>query len=229
MKSVVVIPTYNEAENVKPLIESIHQHVPEMDIVIVDDGSPDGTADIAAAMEGVYVIRRSGKLGLGTAYVTGYKYCLEKGYDRIGGMDADFSHNPSVLPALFGSLDHFDMAVGSRYIRGGGTRNWGLHRQLLSRTANLVARTLLSFPAKDVTSGFRAYRREVLESIDLDTIKSEGYAFVVEFMYRSVRRGFKVGETPIIFEDRRYGTSKMNSSEILGGVMNLLRLRFQKF
>jgi dolichol-phosphate mannosyltransferase len=226
MKSIVVIPTYNEADNIPPLVDAIQTAMPGLDILVVDDGSPDGTGDIAEAIDGVEVMHRSGKLGLGTAYVAGYKRCIEAGYDRIGGMDADFSHDPKVLPALFGLLDENDIGIGSRYVPGGGTRNWGIHRQFLSRGANTFARTLLGFKAKDVTAGFRCYRREVLESIDLDSLKSEGYAFLVELLFRASRKGYTIGETPIIFEERRLGQSKMSTGEIWGGVKNVFRLRF---
>lgn len=225
--AVVVIPTYNEAENIERLIGAIHEVSPALDVVVVDDCSPDGTGDRAAAIEGVHVIRRAGKMGLGTAYVAGFRYALDKNYARIGGMDADFSHDPARLPALFDLLDEYDVGVGSRYIPGGGTRNWGLHRRALSRSANAFARFMLGLSAKDVTSGYRSYRREVLESIEMDILASHGYSFLVELLYRCVQKGFSVGETPIIFEDRTHGTSKMSVKEIWGGVKNLFRLRFE--
>ena len=223
--SVVIIPTYNEAQNIQRLISAIQDACSALDIVIVDDASPDGTGELAASMEGVHVIRRPGKLGLGTAYVAGFCDARGRGYQRIAGMDADFSHDPSVLPALFALLDTADVGIGSRYVPGGGTRNWGLHRQILSRTANIFARFMLGLPIHDVTSGYRCYRREVLERIDLDTLASHGYSFLVELLYRSVQAGFSVAETPIIFEDRARGTSKMSLREIVGGIKNLFRLR----
>ncbi|HOD50962.1 MAG TPA: polyprenol monophosphomannose synthase [Candidatus Hydrogenedentes bacterium] len=225
--SVVIVPTYNEAENIERLIHAIRDAWSGLDVVVVDDGSPDGTGDKAAAIAGVHVIRRPGKLGLGTAYVAGFRYALEHEYARIGGMDADFSHDPARLPALFALLDKHDVGIGSRYIAGGGTRNWGVHRQVLSRSANAFARFMLGLSAKDVTSGFRCYRREVLENIDLDALASHGYSFLVELLYRCVQNGFSVGETPIIFEDRAQGASKMSMKEIWGGVKNLFRLRFE--
>lgn len=228
MRAVVVIPTYNEAENIKLLVDAIHEAYPGLDVVVVDDGSPDGTGDIARGLEGVHVIQRSGKLGLGTAYVEGFTYALAQGYDRIGGMDADFSHDPKVLPALFGLLDQYGVGIGARYVPGGGTKNWGLHRKILSGSANLLARLLLQFPAHDVTSGYRSYRREALEAIDLKSLKSDGYAFLVEILYRAARKGFTIGEVPIMFADRERGDSKMSKSEILGGIKNLFRLRFGK-
>ena len=224
-KSVIVIPTYNEAENIQVLIPRIQSIWDTLDIIVVDDGSPDGTGEIAEGFEGVHVIHREGKLGLGTAYVTAYQYAIEQGYDRIGGMDADFSHDPEVLPALFGLLDEYDVGIGARYIPGGGTKNWGLHRRVLSRGANMLAKFMLHFPAHDVTSGYRCYRREVLEAIELDTLHAEGYSFLVELLYRCSQRGFTIGETPIIFADREMGTSKMSFAEIRKGMMNLFRLR----
>jgi dolichol-phosphate mannosyltransferase len=228
VRAVVVTPTYNEAENIKLLVDGIHTSYPGLDVVVVDDGSPDGTGEIARGLEGVHVIQRSGKLGLGTAYVEGFTYALNEGYDRIGGMDADLSHDPAVLPDLFGILDEHDVGVGARYIPGGGTQNWGIHRKILSGGSNLLARTMLRVPAHDITSGYRSYRREVLEAIELTTLKSDGYAFLVELLYRAVRKGFTVGEVPITFADRQHGESKMSKAEIVGGVMNLFRLRFGK-
>ncbi|MBN2311492.1 MAG: polyprenol monophosphomannose synthase [Candidatus Hydrogenedentes bacterium] len=227
VRAVVVIPTYNEADNIEPLIRAIQHSAPGTDVVVVDDGSPDGTAALARALDGVHVIERPAKLGLGTAYIAGFTYAIERGYDRIGGMDADFSHDPAVLPALFALLDTCDIGIGARYVPRGGTRNWGFHRRALSRIANLVARLMLAMPAHDVTSGYRCYRREVLESIHLDSLKSQGYAFLVELLYRAFKQGATIGETPIIFEDRRHGVSKINKSEIWRGITNLFRLRFR--
>lgn len=227
-RSIVVIPTYNEAENIERLITEIHRAWEDLDVCVVDDGSPDGTGRIAERLDRVHVIHRSGKLGLGTAYVRGYTYALEQGYDRIGGMDADFSHDPAVLPALFALLDQHGVGIGSRYIPGGGTLNWGIHRRVLSRGANLLAKFMLGFSAQDVTSGYRCYRREVLEAVDLPSLRSEGYSFLVELLYRAAQKGFSIGETPIVFADRKEGASKMSSREIYGGVANLFRLRFGK-
>ncbi|MCL4218592.1 MAG: polyprenol monophosphomannose synthase [Candidatus Hydrogenedentes bacterium] len=227
MKSVIVIPTYNEAENIQPLIHAIRDSAPSLDIIVVDDGSPDGTGDLAAALERVHVIQRGAKLGLGTAYVAGYSFALAEGYDAIGGMDADFSHDPKVLPALFGLLDAYDVGIGARYVDGGGTVNWGLNRRILSRGANMVAKGMLKLTAHDVTSGYRCYRGEVLKAIDVSTIRSEGYSFLVELLYRCASAGFRIGETPIMFEDRRHGFSKLDKREIWKGMTTLARLRFR--
>jgi dolichol-phosphate mannosyltransferase len=224
VKNIVVIPTYNEAENIASLIEALRGIMPQLEILVVDDGSPDGTGDIAEGL-GARVLRRPRKLGLGTAYVTAFGKLLEEGYDRLAHMDADFSHDPAVLPKLFALLDTHDVAVGSRYVPGGGSVNWGLHRRLLSRGANMLARTILGLKPHDVTGGFRAFRREALQAMDLPSIKSEGYSFMVEMAYRAQRKGFTIGEVPIVFRDREKGTSKMSLREMRQGLINLFRIR----
>jgi dolichol-phosphate mannosyltransferase len=228
VKNIVVIPTYNEAENIAAMIQTLRGIMPELDILVVDDGSPDGTGDIAEGL-GARVLRRPRKLGLGTAYVTAFRQLLDEGYDRLAHMDADFSHDPASLPKLIALLDTCDMAVGSRYIPGGGSVNWGLHRRILSRGANMLARTILGLRPHDVTGGFRAFRRETLEAMDLATIKSEGYSFMVEMAYRAQRRGFNIGELPIVFRDREKGTSKMSLREMRQGLLNLFRIRLGKY
>ncbi len=224
MKSVVVIPTYNEAENIASLIPMVQKVIPHADILIVDDGSPDGTGDLAESL-GARVLRRSGKQGLGTAYVAGLTRVVTEGYERIAHMDADFSHDPHVLPELLAALDDLDVVIGSRYVAGGGVQNWPKRRRMLSWTANHVARRLLSLQARDVTTGFRAYRREALAAIDLPSVKSEGYSFMVELVFRSQRQGFRIGEVPILFKDRERGTSKMSFKEMGQGFLNLCRMR----
>jgi dolichol-phosphate mannosyltransferase len=226
-QSIVVIPTYNEADNLVPLVEAIRSAVPDIVILVVDDGSPDGTAALARSM-GLRVIERASKLGLGSAYVAGFTLALEEGFTRIAGMDADFSHDPQVLPALLALLERYDVAVGARYLEGGGTVNWGWHRRALSKGANGLARAMLGMPLHDVTSGYRAYRREVLEAIQLRDLKSEGYAFLVELLFRCVQAGYTVGEVPIVFEDRRKGVSKLDKREIWRGAANLVRLWNEK-
>jgi len=228
LKRVVLIPTYNEAENIRQLVLLLHDVAPGVDVIIIDDGSPDGTGRIAEEAGATEVIHRQGKQGLGTAYIAGFARALALGYEQIAQMDADFSHPPDVLPKLFETLDDFDVAIGSRYVPGGGTRNWGVHRKLLSSTANQIARQTLSLKAHDVTSGFRAYWRQVIEGIDFTTLESQGYSFQVELQYRCENRGFTVGEVPIIFADREVGTSKMSMKEIRGGVANLVRLRMKR-
>ena len=227
MKRIVLIPTYNEAENIANLVAAIREADSAIDIMIIDDNSPDGTGDIAEGLGVESVLHRPGKQGLGNAYKAGFKEALDRGYDQIGQMDADFSHPPDVLPKLFDGLADYDFCIGSRYVPGGGTKNWGIHRKLLSGYANHFARFVLSLKARDVTAGFRAHRREVIEGIDYATLESEGYSFQVEMAYRCEQKGYSVGEVPIIFADRELGTSKMSLREIRGGVANLLRLRMK--
>lgn len=227
VKRAVLIPTYNEAENIARIVAAVRAADPAIDIIVIDDGSPDGTGQIAESLPGVRVIHRAGKQGLGAAYIHGFAVALAEGYEALAQMDADFSHPPAVLPVMFERLSESDVCIGSRYVHGGGTENWGYHRKLLSGSANRIARWFLGLRGNDVTSGFRAYRREALEAIDLPTVQSQGYAFQVELQFRCERRGFRVTEVPIVFLDRAAGTSKMSLKEIRGGVANLLRLRFK--
>jgi dolichol-phosphate mannosyltransferase len=218
MKSLtIVIPTYNEADNL-PILTSELWALPISDlrIIVVDDGSPDGTGDvaeqIATARPGrLKVIHREGKLGLGTAYITGFRAAIEDGSAAIGQMDADFSHSPSYIPTLLENLDHFDAAFGSRYVEGGRLdENWGIGRVLLSWFGNFYARTILRLDILDVTGGFRIWRRETLAEMPLERIRSNGYVFQVEMAYVATKLGFKACEIPIYFEDRRIGQSKMS-------------------
>jgi dolichol-phosphate mannosyltransferase len=218
MKSLtVVIPTYNEADNLPILTSELWAlPIPDLRIIIVDDGSPDGTGEvaeqIATAKPGrLKVIHRKGKLGLGTAYITGFRAALEDGAEAIGQMDADFSHSPSYIPTLLEKLDHFDAAFGSRYVEGGRLdENWGIGRVLLSWFGNFYARTILRLDILDVTGGFRIWRRETLAGMPLERVRSNGYVFQVEMAYVAVKLGFKACEVPIYFEDRRIGQSKMS-------------------
>jgi dolichol-phosphate mannosyltransferase len=225
----VVVPTYNEAENIGQLIPRILAN-PRFRILVVDDGSPDGTgelvAELAAGEPRVALHRRSAKLGLGTAYVAGFRRALADGAEYIFEMDADFSHDPDYLPALLGAAEAgADLALGSRYVKGGGTTDWGLGRQLISRGGNLYAGVILGLPIADATGGFRCYRRRVLETIDLDRIRSNGYAFQVEMAYRTLRAGFTIREVPIIFPDRRVGRSKMSRRIVVEALINVWKLR----
>ncbi|NPA89907.1 MAG: polyprenol monophosphomannose synthase [Chloroflexi bacterium] len=228
----VVVPTYNEAENIAPLVRSIRQHVPEAHIIVVDDNSPDGTGQVADALAQqdprVHVIHREGKLGLGTAYVAGFRKAFQLGADPICTMDADFSHDPRYLPPLLAKARTYDVAIGSRYVPGGGTRHWGLKRRVLSRGANWVARTLLGLSAHDCTAGFRAYRRHVLERIRPETVRADGYSYLVEILYRCQVHGFSVGEIPILFVDRRRGRSKISQREIFKAMGTVARLFFHR-
>lgn len=228
MKIYVIVPTYNEKENIVDLTTRILALDIGARVVIVDDNSPDGTGQIADRLAGqnerVSVIHREGKLGLGTAYIAGFKYALANGADRLITMDADFSHDPSYIPALVALSTHFHITIGSRYVPQGGVVNWELRRRFLSWGANAFARTLLGLKANDCTAGFRCYHREVLLSINLDRIFSNGYSFLVEMLFKCQRKGFTVGEIPIIFANRERGQSKISQREIYKAMYTVLRL-----
>ncbi len=232
MKTLIIIPTYNELDNLRTLLQEIFSCVPNIDILIVDDNSPDGTGQLADEISGenphVHVLHRAGKLGLGTAYIAGFKYAIERNYDAAFEMDADFSHDPRYLPDFLKAIENADLVIGSRYMPGGNTPNWSLLRRFISGGGNLFARFMLGIPVHDCTAGFRCYRRKVLESIDLDTIQSQGYAFQVELAYRTTQQGFRVVETPIVFMDRRVGKSKMSSQIFIEGFLWVIRTRFSK-
>lgn len=229
MKTLVIIPTYNEVENLPSLLDEILKYAPETDILIVDDNSPDGTGELADKISeentSVHVLHRAGKLGLGTAYIAGFKYTIEHDYDAAFEMDADFSHDPRYLPDFLRAIEDADLVIGSRYIRGGGTPSWSLIRRFISGGGNIFARFMLGIPVHDCTAGFRCYRRRVLETIDLDTIRSQGYAFQIEMVYRTRQHGFKIVETPIIFKDRRVGKSKMSRKIVIEGFTYVIRTR----
>lgn len=229
VRSLVIIPTYNEAENIAPLVDSLLALQLGLHVLVVDDNSPDGTGqivdDLAAAHQpAVWVLHRAGKLGLGTAYTAGFEFALERGYERIVTMDADFSHNPRYVPSLIELTKNYDLGIGSRYVPGGGVRLWGLHRRLLSRGANFFARALLGLQARDCTAGFRCYQAEVLRLVDPASIGADGYSYLVEMLWRVHRAGFRVGETPIVFTDRRRGASKISRNEIFKAGSTVLRL-----
>ncbi|HLV99709.1 MAG TPA: polyprenol monophosphomannose synthase [Ktedonobacterales bacterium] len=230
MKALIVMPTYNERENITPIVEEILRYAPQVDILIVDDNSPDGTGAIADSLHerlpNVSVLHRTGKLGLGTAYVAGFRYALEHGYELAFEMDADFSHDPRYLPDLLAEAEHADLVIGSRYVRGGGTPNWSPFRRFISGGGNIFARTVLALPVKDATAGYRCYRSAVLSALDLGSITSQGYAFQVEMTYRTLQRGFHVSEVPIMFVDRRVGKSKMSRKIFIEGFVFVLRARF---
>ena len=232
MKTLIIIPTYNELENLRPLLQEIFSYAPESDVLIVDDNSPDGTGKLADEIHNenpqVHVLHRAGKLGLGTAYIAGFKYAVAHDYDAAFEMDADFSHDPRYLPDFLKAIEHADLVIGSRYIPGGGTPNWSFLRRFISGGGNIFARFMLSIPVQDCTAGFRCYRRQVLESIDLDTIQSQGYAFQVEMAYRVMQQGFKIVETPIVFMDRRIGKSKMSRKIVIEAFIYVLHARFGK-
>lgn len=232
MKTLIIIPTYNERDNLSPLLKEIFSHAPETDILIVDDNSPDGTGELADEIHQqnaqVNVLHRPGKQGLGTAYIAGFKYAIDNGYDAAFEMDADFSHDPRYLPDFLKAIEDADLVIGSRYIPGGDTPNWSLLRRFISGGGNIFARFMLGLPVHDSTAGYRCYRREVLENIDLDSIQSQGYAFQIELAYRVMKHGFKIVETPIVFLDRRVGKSKMSRKIVIEGFTYVLKARFSK-
>lgn len=226
----IVIPTYNEADNIQSLIHEVLELPVQAAVIVVDDNSPDGTGDLAEEMAAAYpgrvhVIHRPGKLGLGTAYVAGFELALgELGAAKVMTMDADFSHLPRYIPAMVELSKRRHIVVGSRYVPGGGTARWPLSRQILSWGANTFARLALGLKTHDTTAGFRLYHREVLEVVPPHSIRSSGYSFLVEILFNCERRGFQVGEVPIIFEDRRQGTSKISSNEISRAIQTVFRL-----
>ncbi len=229
MKATVVIPTYNECDNIRQLVSEILALDPPPNVIIVDDNSPDGTGELADALatehpDQVRVIHRPAKLGLGTAHVAGFKLALNQGAVRVLSMDADFSHSPRFIPAMLSKSREAHLVIGSRYVRGGGTRFCSWKRRALSLGANLFAKLMLGLPARDCTAGFRCYHREVLESIPLDEIFSNGYSFLIEMIYRTKTLGWRVAEVPIIFEDRRHGVSKISRREILSALYTVVRL-----
>ena len=217
MRTLVVIPTYNEAGNVREIAQAVLENGPEFDVLFVDDSSPDGTSALVeelATDPRIHAVIRPQRLGLGSAYLVGFDFALDRDYEAVVTMDADFSHPPRYVPELRRALDDHDIVVGSRYISGGGVKNWGLPRRWLSRAANLYTRLLLSIPTRDCTAGFRAYRCAALEKLPLDGVLSSGYAALEELMYLAHKVGLSIGETPIVFEGRRVGTSKVSHREI---------------
>lgn len=227
---VVLLPTYNERENLPKIVPAILDAAP-VDVWILDDASPDGTGKIAdqlvAASDRVRVTHRQGKQGLGKAYLDGFRRALDDGYERIIEMDADFSHPTNRLPALIALAEEYDLVLGSRWVAGGGIENWPWYRQLISRGGSLYARTLLGVGIRDLTGGFKCFRREVLEGIDLDAVKTTGYAFQIEITYRALRKGFRVVETPITFIEREEGVSKMSRKILIEAVLKVPRMRFE--
>ena len=231
-KSIVIIPTFNEIENIEKMIHTVFALPESFDILIVDDNSPDKTAEAVKTLQGkfgdkLHLLERKGKLGLGTAYIAGFKYALEKNYDFIFEMDCDFSHNPNDLLKLYDACKNqgFDVAVGSRYVSEGGFENWPLFRVFLSKFASFYVEMILGTGVKDSTAGFVCYKAEVLKTIDLNNIKFIGYAFQIEMKYKAKLKGFKLKEVPIIFTDRILGESKMSNNIIKEAVFGVWRLR----
>ncbi|HEY4611364.1 MAG TPA: polyprenol monophosphomannose synthase [Bacteroidota bacterium] len=233
-RSLVVIPTYNESENIPTMIPRVLAQHDSLDILIVDDNSPDGTARIVKDMQQspqhgkrVHLIERASKLGLGTAYVAGFTFALEHGYDFVFEMDADFSHDPEELPRLLAKAQEFDLVIGSRYISGVNVVNWPMRRLILSYMANLYTRVITGLPVRDTTSGFVCIRRSVLEQIDLASIRSNGYAFQIEIKFLAWKKGFRLLELPIIFVDRRVGISKMSKGIMTEAALMVWKLKLR--
>jgi dolichol-phosphate mannosyltransferase len=232
-RAIICLPTYDERENLAPIVEAIHAVVPDVDVLVVDDDSPDGTGrladELAARDPRVNVLHRAAKEGLGKAYLAGFAWALERGYDLVLEMDADFSHDPRHLPALLAATRAADLALGSRYVPGGGTVNWGLGRKLVSRGGSAYARAILGVRVRDLTGGFKCFRREVLEAVDLASVECSGYAFQIELTFRALRLGFRVVEVPIVFVDRRVGQSKMSRRIVLEAMRKVWSMRFSRF
>ena len=236
MEKLVIIPTYNEKENIRNILQAVYDLQQDFHVLVIDDGSPDGTADVVRELQPrfngtVFLEERRGKLGLGTAYIHGFKWALDKGYRFIFEMDADFSHNPNDLPRLYHACKYegADVAIGSRYVSGGGVYNWPKDRIALSKGGSLYTRLILWTPVRDQTAGFVCFRREVLETINLDEIHFVGYAFQIEMKFAAWKLGFRLKEVPIQFTDRQFGESKMNRGIIKEGVLGVLKLRWYSF
>jgi dolichol-phosphate mannosyltransferase len=229
MKSIIVIPTYNEKENIIKIIDKIHSIVEEINILVVDDNSPDGTGELVKNKmkndSRIHIIEREGKLGLGTAYCKGFEYCLDKGFDYIFEMDADFSHDPVEIPNFLEAIKENDLVLGSRYIKGVNVINWPLKRLLLSYFANMYTRFVTGMKIKDATGGFKCFRATLLSKIDLSSVKTNGYGFQIEMTYRIWKLGGRIKEIPIIFVDRIEGVSKMNKSIIWEAVFMVWKLK----
>lgn len=228
-RTLIVMPTYNERENIPQIVPLVLSQDPGINVLIVDDNSPDGTGELADTMaaenERIHVFHRPGKQGLGTAYIAGFKWALERDYEYVFEMDSDFSHNPDHIPQFLDAVQDYDLVLGSRYLKGVTVVNWPMSRLLLSYFANRYARVVTGLPFTDTTGGFKCYRRKVLEEIDIDSITSEGYSFQIETTFRAWRRGFEIGEIKIIFTDRTEGTSKMSGKIIREAVWKVWWLR----
>jgi dolichol-phosphate mannosyltransferase len=229
--NLVIIPTYNEKNNIEALLHAVYITIPDIHVLIVDDHSPDQTGELVGRLisqdypEQLHLLQRTGKLGLGTAYIAGFHWALQRSYDYIFEMDADFSHNPKYLAEFVKAMATSDVVLGSRYVDGGGVTNWGLLRRLISRGGSFYSRTILGLPYRDLTGGFKCFRREVLAAIDLDTVKSNGYSFQVEMTYRAHLMGFRITEVPIVFEERAAGQSKMSRDIFFEAVLMIVKLR----
>ncbi len=230
-KIIIIIPTYNELENIQAMLPLLREKYPAYDVLIVDDNSPDGTWQFVEEQsktdEKIHLLKRSGKLGLGTAYVTGFKYAIENGFDAVVQMDADFSHNPEDIAELVRHLEDNDLVIGSRYTSGVNVVNWPMKRLLLSYFANKYTKVITGLPINDATGGFKAIRIEVLKSLNLDNIRSNGYSFQIEINFKAWKKGFRLKEVPIVFTDRVEGSSKMSKAIVHEAVFMVWKLRFR--
>lgn len=228
-KALVIIPTYNESQNAENIITEVLQQSEMVEVLIVDDNSPDGTADIVKRMmqtnPRIHIIQRERKMGLGTAYVAGFKYAIQHQFDFVFEMDADFSHNPKEIPVMLSKMDQCDVVIGSRYIKGVNVVNWPMKRLILSYSANIYTRIITGMPVYDATAGFKCYKRKVLETINIDGLRSNGYAFQIETNFMAWRKGFIIKEIPIVFVDRRVGVSKMNKKIVYEAAFMVWRLK----
>lgn len=232
MKTLVIIPTYNERENIQSIVPAVFAQNLGVDILVVDDNSPDGTANAVREMQAQHgshlnLLSRPGKQGLGKAYLAGFRWGLDQGYEAVVEMDADFSHRPQDLGPVLAKLKDHDFSVGSRYVKGGSTMNWGLIRKIISRGGSLYSRWILGYPLRDWTGGFNAWKKAVLVGIDLSSVHSEGYSFQIELKYKALKKGFSGAEAPIVFEDRRAGQSKMSFKIVIEAFYRVWLLRFQ--
>ncbi len=229
MKTLVIVPTYNESGNIGELVQQVFVFLPKTEVLIIDDNSPDGTGRIvdklAVINPSIHIMHRPNKMGMGNAYNRGFRYAIEHGFEVVFQMDADFSHKPSDLPRLLDTLKNNGLVIGSRYVAGGGTLHWGLGRRFISKSGNLYARTILGMDVKDMTGGFRCYSVEVLKKVDLDQVKSDGYGFQIEMAYMIKQTGYGINEIPIIFEERRAGQSKMSMNIAIEAFIRVLVMR----
>ena len=232
MKTLIVTPTYNERKNIRELVSTLFELNPDYHILVVDDSSPDGTAEIVEELQAdcanLHLLSRNEKTGLGSAYIAGFNYALERDYEAVVQMDADMSHDPKDVPLLIETIENADLAIGSRYISGINVVNWPLQRLIISYGANIYTRLVTRLPVRDATGGFKCWRREALEAINLDGVRSQGYSFQIEMTYRAWLKGFRITEIPIIFVDRTVGESKMTRSIMLEAAVMIPRLRIWK-
>ncbi len=231
-KKLIIVATYNERDNIVPLIDEILKNAQDVDILVIDDNSPDETyllvEELAKIYNNLFLIKRKGKMGLGSAYVAGFHWALDRGYDYIMHMDADFSHNPKYINTIFACMENYDLVLGSRYIKGGSVVNWSFNRKVISRGGNIYAQIMLSMPFHDLTGGFKCFRAEVLRNIGIDTLMAKGYGFQIETTFRAYLSGFRILEIPISFEDRRVGQSKMSGNIFSEAMLMVLKLRLMK-